>query len=1455
MVNTKKLISVSLLTIILLSLVVTFIPQQVIAASTPIKDGNSVYIQTNDTFIKVEPHTLTASGWVTVQFMSTKFTGDVDILFGFNGYDQVQTVSHETWEAYDHVKTRQIDAVLTAIFKPTRVKSVKSSTKIPKFGTQGLNAYTSDVEYEIYDELTKQTKVYIETITYDTYDVSKGEFTYKYNGKRTETYTENYIDWKPSDNQFSANVKSYVGANKWQGKKYSQAIASNQFYSARFWVDIPFKGQKAVSGKFNVAIKPSSLTLDQAIASGNIAVLDPWYSASWAYRKSITVSNASADYQTKVLIGKTSGATGEDVDCNGHCLDTFADLRFTSSDGSTLLDYWIESVAASGTSYLASVWVQNDGTPSTTIYMYYGNAGASTTSSGANTFIQFDDFERGTDGDTVGGSWTEVTAHVHISTDHNYESGGTRCMKNVGAGATYPQATIPQAAGSAYAVQFRIWKEDAADIRTLNHGNGTRYIYVYVQADDNIDYWDVGQVDTGANLLVDQWDLIGIQNINFAGNSYDIMQAGSVIKSGAAMYTNAGYNGTVGSFGYANAAGVDYYIDDYIVRKWAATEQTFSAFGSETSYPTCTLSGTVTASIVETDITAGGKTIILTMAGGDTWVAAGATFDAQRQNIINGLTAASSPANGWNNEVKAKIPVTDVVRTNNTVVTITLSAEAGYNISAQETITATIPATALTIGTSVVASPTFTIDPLAPLVTTQAASLVEETTATGNGNITDLKGGGNATIRGFQYDIDSGAPYANDIHENGSFGVGAYTLGLTGLTRGEKYYLRAYATSPLDTGYGAEVTFLTKPNAPTAFTATATSETQIDLAWTKDTCGAGTTVNTYVRANLGSAPTFTGAGGTTIYDSTGSSYNHAVTAGQHWYYRIWTRAVDGALEQYSDAYAEDDDTSFVAPTVTTGYCSGFGSTWAIINGNITAAGTPSTVTTRGFDYGLTTGYGSSSTTSGTYSTGTYSITLTGLTPGTTYHYRAKATNGAYGYGANAIFTTKGSPTHYVTFNTGDDNQFNIYGVNYGSQTFTTPASYAYTITSVNLKLLRVLSPGTITVQIKRTSGGSPTGEVLCSGTIDGNTIDTSAAWYQVNMTTETSLEANTVYAIIVSAASGDAANYVRWRYVGAGGYAGGNALTSTNSGTTWSSQTYDFLFEVWGNPCIQVENAKVFTSYQSTGDWLVTLLYKNVYPPYYQNKDNVKQYFMLQLVDGSGVVKSQVACPEWDYKPGSIYLNASQVSSLTYGGAYYVRLKGNITGSPYIEYAIQSTDWMGSDLTRLDDWVVTSADLLGVYYNTAMTTYVADRGKLLNATGGVIFANGITGLTAKRPNIFQIYSQSPTRPIGGDTGVGGGETVETWQGMLGPYITEQLTNAGNVFGVDGKKVGGWIIIVVMVILMACGLPTGHVAPANVLALPIFFMGLGLRLLDWATGAVLIALMLILLWYNIWFKHG
>ncbi len=107
------------------------------------------------------------------------------------------------------------------------------------------------------------------------------------------------------------------------------------------------------------------------------------------------------------------------------------------------------------------------------------------------------------------------------------------------------------------------------------------------------------------------------------------------------------------------------------------------------------------------EIVAGGETIILTLTD-TSWVAAGATFDAQRQAIIDGLDSNLSDQNGWDAR-RSDFAVGDVVRTSASVVTITLTGASAYAIPATETITATAPAAALTTSSAIIGTPTFNV--------------------------------------------------------------------------------------------------------------------------------------------------------------------------------------------------------------------------------------------------------------------------------------------------------------------------------------------------------------------------------------------------------------------------------------------------------------------------------------------------------------------------------------------------------------------------------------------------------------------------------------------------------------------------------------------------------------------------------------------------------------------------
>lgn len=119
------------------------------------------------------------------------------------------------------------------------------------------------------------------------------------------------------------------------------------------------------------------------------------------------------------------------------------------------------------------------------------------------------------------------------------------------------------------------------------------------------------------------------------------------------------------------------------------------------------ISGTATSSMTEAQVVTGGRTIIITLTS-EKWVS-GVWFDAIRQDIINGIDSAQSEGTGWDAIVKAGQTVGGVVRTSDTVVTITLDAFASYSITANETITVTVPASAVFSSNAIVGSPTFTV--------------------------------------------------------------------------------------------------------------------------------------------------------------------------------------------------------------------------------------------------------------------------------------------------------------------------------------------------------------------------------------------------------------------------------------------------------------------------------------------------------------------------------------------------------------------------------------------------------------------------------------------------------------------------------------------------------------------------------------------------------------------------
>jgi len=118
----------------------------------------------------------------------------------------------------------------------------------------------------------------------------------------------------------------------------------------------------------------------------------------------------------------------------------------------------------------------------------------------------------------------------------------------------------------------------------------------------------------------------------------------------------------------------------------------------------------------------------------------------------------------------------------------------------------------------------FSVDSVvSPTIITSVASLLSTTAATLNGSIENT-GNGNALEHGFAYGTVANLSTVIATSTLGAkSGTGAFSENLTGLTPNTTYYVRAYATNSVGTGYGTIETFTTDVATSTVVTAASSS--------------------------------------------------------------------------------------------------------------------------------------------------------------------------------------------------------------------------------------------------------------------------------------------------------------------------------------------------------------------------------------------------------------------------------------------------------------------------------------------------------------------------------------------------------------------------------------------------------------------------------------------------------
>lgn len=196
------------------------------------------------------------------------------------------------------------------------------------------------------------------------------------------------------------------------------------------------------------------------------------------------------------------------------------------------------------------------------------------------------------------------------------------------------------------------------------------------------------------------------------------------------------------------------------------------------------------------------------------------------------------------------------------------------------------------------------------------------------------------------------------------------------------------------------------------------------------------------------------------------------------------------------------------------------------------------------------------------------------------------------------------PERYEHYITGEDGLVRIWTWFSDGNSFTPQVTF--TIESVKIKVHREPggSPGIVTIEIRDLDeslpsvAGIPVGEVLCSGTTNGNTITTNEAgeWREITIVDGTSLLVDVSYAYTVKIASEAYADSIHLHTDGEpSGYNRGHHVHVTDPEPLWTALPNDFMFEIWGSgepatePTAQT-NSATDVGYNSEHDWFEATL-------------------------------------------------------------------------------------------------------------------------------------------------------------------------------------------------------------------------------------------------------------------------
>jgi len=296
----------------------------------------------------------------------------------------------------------------------------------------------------------------------------------------------------------------------------------------------------------------------------------------------------------------------------------------------------------------------------------------------------------------------------------------------------------------------------------------------------------------------------------------------------------------------------------------------------------------------------------------------------------------------------------------------------------------------------------FTTGTVPPSVETDDATTVASTSATLNGDLVSLGTASSVNVS-FEWGLATGS-YTHSVADQARNTTGAFSAELSGLTPGTTYYFRVKADGDGDPIYGPEKSFTTPTIPPSVATGDASSVDTVSAILNGDLISLGTAGNVTVSFEWGTASgSYIHTTADQLRTATGafSANLSGLTPRTTYYYRAVADGDGDPVHGLEKSFT----TLTTPPSVTTSDATGIGATSATLNGVLTSLGTAGSVTVS-FEWGTASGsYTHTTAEQARSGTGAFSADLSGLDPGATYYFRARADGeGDPVYGEEKSFT-------------------------------------------------------------------------------------------------------------------------------------------------------------------------------------------------------------------------------------------------------------------------------------------------------------------------------------------------------------------------------------------------------------------------------------------------------------------